>query len=120
MIIVDNALQAREEQGNPIRVGILGAGFMARGLANRIINSTPGMAVVAVSHRRPERAFEVFRYAGLTDQAVVEAGTQNALEDAIRSRKPAVTADAFLLARSTQIDVLVETTGSVNFGAQVL
>jgi predicted homoserine dehydrogenase-like protein len=118
MIIVDNALRARAEQGNPIRVGILGAGFMARGLANRIINTTPGMNVVAVFNRRPERAIELFRYAGLTD--VVEASTQDAVDDAIRARKAVVSADAFLLARSGQIDVLVDTTGSVNFGAEVI
>jgi predicted homoserine dehydrogenase-like protein len=28
MIIVDNALKAREAAGNPIRVGMIGAGFM--------------------------------------------------------------------------------------------
>jgi len=118
MLIVDNALKARAEQDNPIRVGILGAGFMAQGLTNRIVNTTPGMSVVAMFSRRPERAVEVFRYSGLTD--VVEAGTQDALEDAIRDRKAVVSADAFLLARSSQIDVLVDTTGSVNFGAEVI
>ena len=118
MFIVDNALKARAEQNNPIRVGILGAGFMAQGLTNRIVNTTPGMSVVAVFSRRPERAVEVFRYSGLTD--VVEASTQDGLEDAIRDRKPVVAADAFLLARSSQIDVLVDTTGSVNFGAEVI
>src|SRR5438876_1713746 len=118
MLIVDNALKARAEQDTPIRVGILGAGFMAQGLTNRIVNTTPGMSVVAVFSRRPERAVEVFRYSGLTDTG--EASTQDALEDAIRDRKPVVTADAFLLARSSQIDVLVDTTGSVNFGAEVI
>jgi len=118
MLIVDNALKARAEQDNPIRVGILGAGFMAQGLTNRIVNTTPGMSVVAVYSRRPERGVEVFRYSGLTD--VVEASTQDALEDAIRDYKAVVAADAFLLARSSQIDVLVDTTGSVNFGAEVI
>ncbi len=118
MFIVDNALKARAAQNNPIRVGILGAGFMAQGLTNRIVNTTPGMSVVAMFSRRPERAVEVFRYSGLTD--VVEAGTQDALDDAIRDRKAVVSADAFLLARSSQIDVLVDTTGSVNFGAEVI
>ena len=32
MIIVDTALKAREEQGKPIRVGLIGAGFMGQGL----------------------------------------------------------------------------------------
>ena len=39
MIIVDNALRAREAEDRPIRVALLGAGFMAQGLANQIANS---------------------------------------------------------------------------------
>ena len=46
MIIVDTALQAREEEGRPIRVGMVGAGFMGQGLTNQIVNSVPGMRVV--------------------------------------------------------------------------
>ena len=31
MIIVDNALRERERQSRPIRVGMVGAGFMGQG-----------------------------------------------------------------------------------------
>ena len=48
------------------------------------------------------------------------AATQAALDDAIRAGRPAVTDDPFLLCRSEQIDVLVDVTGSVEFGAHVL
>jgi predicted homoserine dehydrogenase-like protein len=118
MMIVDTALKARAESGTPIRVGILGAGFMSQGLANRIVNTTPGMTVVAVYNRRVQRALDVYRYCGVTD--IAEVSVQDALEDAIRAGKAAVTGDAFLLARSDQIDVLVDTTGSVEFGARVI
>ena len=33
MIIVDTALQKREAEGQPIRVAMVGAGFMGRGIA---------------------------------------------------------------------------------------
>lgn len=118
MIIVDDALRARQEQGKPIRVGMIGAGFMARGLTNQIVNSVPGMKVVAIFNRRIERAIDAFTYASEELKPVV-VETQDALEDALRDGKAAVTQDALLLARSPQIDVLVETTGSVEFGAQV-
>src|SRR3954466_14643064 len=118
MILVDNALKAREEQGKPIRVAILGAGFMSQGLTNQIIHSVPGMRIVALYNRNLKKAFHVYNYAGRTD--VIVATTQSQLEDAIRADKPVVTEDAFLLARSEQIDVLVDTTGSVEFGARVL
>ena len=118
MILVDNALKAREEQGKPVRVGLIGAGFMGQGLTNQIVNSVPGMRMVAVCNRRLERALHVFEYSGCEDPVV--ATTQEQLEDAIRRGKPAVTEDAFLLARSDQIDVLVDVTGSVEFGARVI
>ena len=41
------------------------------------------------------------------------------LDLAIREGKTVVTDDAFLLARSTEVDVLVDVTGSVEFGARV-
>src|SRR3712207_8371426 len=43
LIIVDRALERREAEGRPIRVALVGAGFMGRGVANQIINSTIGM-----------------------------------------------------------------------------
>lgn len=118
MILVDTALQARAAEGRPIRVGLLGAGFMAQGLTNMIVNRTPGMRLVAVSNRKLHRAKHVFEYSGVTDHVTVT--TQGQLEDAIRKGRPVITEDAFLLARSEQIDVLVDTTGSVEFGAQVI
>jgi predicted homoserine dehydrogenase-like protein len=118
VIIVDTALQAREAEGRPIRVGILGAGFMSQGLTNQIVNSTPGMRVVAISNRKLQRALDVFRYAG--HERIVVADQQRKLDEAIRATTPVVTEDAFLLARSDCIDVLVDATGSVEFGARVL
>ena len=99
MIIVDTALKAREEQGKPIRVGMVGAGFMGQGLTNQIVHSVPGMRMAAVYNRRPERAHRVYRYAGCED--IVTAGTQAQLDDAIRCGRPAVAEDAFLICRSS-------------------
>jgi predicted homoserine dehydrogenase-like protein len=117
MIIVDNALRQREAEGRPIRVGMIGAGFMAQGLANQILNSVPGMDMTAVYGRRLDRALDVYRYAGREDPVV--ASTQDELEDAVRAGRPVVTDDAYLLARSEQIDALVDVTGSVEFGARI-
>jgi predicted homoserine dehydrogenase-like protein len=118
MILVDSALQAREARGAPIRVAIIGAGFMCQGLANQIAHSAPGMRLVAISNRKVKRAIDVFRYSGFED--VVVAETQSRFDEAIRSNKPVATEDALLMARSELVDVLVDTTGSVEFGARVV
>ncbi|HKQ38387.1 MAG TPA: SAF domain-containing protein [Verrucomicrobiae bacterium] len=117
MIIVDNALKARQEQGKPIRVGLIGAGFMGQGLTNQIVNSVPGMRMAAIYGRNLKKALHLYNYAGIED--VIVASKQNQLDDAIRAGKAVITEDAFLLARSEQIDVLVDVTGSVEFGSRV-
>src|ERR1700687_5793179 len=118
MILVDTALQAREAAGKPIRVAIVGAGFMSQALANQIARSVPGMRLVAISNRNIKRAIGVFQYCGYEN--VVVAETQSRLNDAIRANRPAATEDALLMACSEFVDVLVDTTGSVEFGAQVV
>jgi predicted homoserine dehydrogenase-like protein len=117
MIIIDNALRKREEQNKPIRVAMLGAGFMGQGLTNQIVNSVPGMRMVAVYSRQVKKGLHVYNYSGLEN--VVVTNHQNVFEDAIRSGKPVVTEDALLLARSELVDVIVDTTGSVEFGARI-
>lgn len=117
MIIVDNALRAREASGNPIRVGMVGSGFMGTGLANQIVNSVTGMRLVAISNRNVEKAIRAYAEAGARP---TEVATQGALDDAIRGGKPAVTDDAMLLCRSDLIDVIVEVTGAVEFGCHVV
>jgi len=118
MVIVDRALRAREEQGKPIRVGMLGAGFMAQGLTNQIENSVPGMRMAAIYNRRPERAFHVYNYSGRQDVTI--ASTQQQVDENIRRGTPVVAEDPFTICRSPEIDVVVDVTGSVEFGAHVV
>lgn len=117
MIIIDTALAKRQAAGNPIRVGMIGAGFMGRGVANQIINSVPGMELVAVSNRNLAGAERAFHEAGRTDTVVVESGP--ALQAAIEKGQPAVTQDGLLLCACPGIDVLIDVTGAIEFGAQV-
>jgi predicted homoserine dehydrogenase-like protein len=117
MIIVDRALKARAEQGKPIRVGMVGAGFMGQGLTNQIENSVPGMRMAAIYNRRPERAFQVYEYAG---RKALAAGTQSALDQAVRGGQPVVAEDPMTICRSPEIDVVIDVTGSVEFGAHVI
>lgn len=117
MILVDTALKAREMEGRPIRVALIGAGFMSRGLANHIVNTTVGMRLVGVYNRGLQRALDLCSYAGLSD--AVAPSIQHEVDFAIRDGKVVATAEAFLLARSSEVDVLVDVTGSVEFGSRV-
>lgn len=118
MIIVDRALQARAEAGNPVKVAMIGAGFMGRGIANQITNSVPGMELVAISNRHIAAAKQAYSEAGIED--VTEVSTVKDLEDAIARGAHAVTEDATLLCQAQGIDALIEVTGAVEFGARVV
>ena len=117
MLIVDTALKKREAEGKPVRVGMIGAGFMGRGLANHILNTVPGMKLVAVSNRTLAGAKLAYVEHGAPEPLV--ATSQGQLEDAIRSGKPVITEDANLLVDSDNIDCLVDVTGAVEFGAVI-
>ena len=73
MILVDTALKVREMEGRPVRVGLIGAGFISRGLANHIVNTTPGMRLVAVYNRTLQRALDLCLYAGVPGCRVARA-----------------------------------------------
>jgi predicted homoserine dehydrogenase-like protein len=75
------------------------------------------MRMAAVYNRHPERAFHVYRYAG---RDPVAAGTQSALDEAVRTGRPVVAEDPMTICRSPEIDVVVDVTGSVEFGAHVI
>ena len=118
MIIVDTALAKREAENNPVRVGMVGAGFMGRGIALQIETATPGMKLVAVSNRHVDGARRAYTEAGIDEVRQVE--TVRDLEDSIASGGYAITDDPFLLCKAEGIDVLVEVTGAVEFSAHVV
>ncbi|MBO3461313.1 Gfo/Idh/MocA family oxidoreductase [Aetokthonos hydrillicola Thurmond2011] len=118
MIIVDRALQARAEAGNPVKVAMIGAGFMGRGIANQITNSVPGMELVAISNRHIAAAKQAYSEAGIED--VTEVSTVKDLESAIACGAYAVTEDPMLICQAQGIDAVIEVTGAVEFGAHVV
>ncbi|OLY94156.1 Predicted homoserine dehydrogenase, contains C-terminal SAF domain [Cnuella takakiae] len=117
MIIVDKALAKRQAEGNPIKVAMVGAGFMAKGTALQICNYVPGMELVAIANRNVDKARQAYEGAGVTEIAEVASVAQ--LEENIRSGKASVTDDPFLLCDAAGIDAILEITGAVEFGTQV-
>jgi predicted homoserine dehydrogenase-like protein len=117
MILVDKALAQRAEQGKPIRIGLVGAGFMAKGIALQVALSVPGMRVAAIANRHLQSARQAYEQAGIT--GVVHADSPAALERAISEGRPAVTEDALALCSAGGIDAIVEVTGTIEYAAHV-
>ena len=118
MIIVDESLRARAEARDPVRVAMVGAGFMGRGVANQILNSVPGMELVAISNRHTERAREIYREAGAEDVVSVESPSE--LDAAIGEGRRAVTDNPSAVCRADGVEAILEVTGAVDFGARVV
>jgi predicted homoserine dehydrogenase-like protein len=116
VILVDAALERRAQEGNPIRVALSGAGYMGHGIALQIVGAVPGIDLVAIAARDADRAGEAFAAAGVADALPVtdEAG----LAAALAAGRPAVTADAELLARAEGVEAVIEATGDVDAGSR--
>jgi predicted homoserine dehydrogenase-like protein len=118
MIIVDTALEIRHDEGNPVRVALVGAGFMGRGIALQIITSVKGMRLVAIANRTLSEAERAYREAGVTAVRTVENVSQ--LEDSVARDQYAVTDNASLVCQAENVEALIEVTGHVEFSAGVV
>jgi predicted homoserine dehydrogenase-like protein len=118
MILVDKALERRAREGNPVRVGLVGAGYMGRGIALQIVTAFPGLRLAAISNRTLSGAERAYKEAGITD--FVQATNVAQVERAIAEGRAAVTGDALLLSEADGLDAIVEATGEIEFGARVV
>ena len=114
MIIVDTALRKRAAQGKPIKVGMIGAGFMGSGVALQIATAVPGMELVAIASRKVQRGVDAFAQT-MDAQDVVFADTAGQVEAAIAAGKRVVTEDPVALARAGGLDAVIEVTGSMDY-----
>lgn len=117
MILVDTALAKRQAENRPVRVAMVGAGFMGRGIALQICKYTQGMELVAIANRDTSKAKHAYAQADILEAQEVSSVSQ--LEDNIRHGKYSITDNALLLCEADGIDAIVEVTGAVEFGTNV-
>ncbi len=117
MIIVDRALQARADVGRPIKVGMVGAGAMGRGIARQILHSFPGLRLVAIANRTLAHARAGYEGGGADD--VEDVSSAAALRSSIERGRPAITDDPMLICEDPQIEAIIEVTGTIEHAAAV-
>jgi predicted homoserine dehydrogenase-like protein len=118
MFIIDQALEQRRREGNPVRVGLVGAGYMGRGITLQTVTSMPGMQLAAIYNRTIESAEQAYLQAGVETVHVVSSRAE--LDEHIMNGRACITDDAALLCQSQAIDVLIEVTGTIEFAARVV
>jgi predicted homoserine dehydrogenase-like protein len=117
MIIVDNYLKAREKERRPIRVGLWGAGEMAKGMVNQVMRYTPGMEVAVIANRTISKAHDAFEYAGFK---ATECSDLTSLQSVVSSGGYAVTTKPDLLCELDGLDLLVECTGTIELAGRLI
>ncbi len=105
-----------EEEGNPIRVSMIGCGRFGAMMVSQIMRA-PGMEVAVVCTRTGRRAVAALTEAGYPPERQVATNVLSEANDAIRLRKPVVTEDADV-AIHADVDVVVEATGYPDIGAR--
>jgi predicted homoserine dehydrogenase-like protein len=118
MVIVDTALEKREQQGRPIRVGIVGAGYMGRGIANQLLKPPVGMRLAAISNRTIAKAQQALREAGVSRFRT--ASTVAEIDEAVARGEVSLTSDPSLLCDAANIDVIIDATSDLELGAHVV
>ncbi|MFK7966435.1 MAG: NAD(P)H-dependent oxidoreductase [Burkholderiaceae bacterium] len=101
-----NLLKAREADGKPLRVGLIGAGkFGAMYLAQ--VARTPGMQMVGIADLSPQRARDTLARVGW----VAEQYQAPSLGAALDSGTTAIVDDGMALITFDGIDIIIDATG---------
>ena len=109
-------LKAREEAGNPIRIGLIGCGEMGTDIVSRAL-VMDGIEVAAIADINPQVAEKAIRIAHQEDGHAVEVNSTDALNAAIECGKTGIIGDADQLLESGLVDVVIEATGLPGPGA---
>jgi predicted homoserine dehydrogenase-like protein len=117
-MIVDTALRDRQEKGNPIRVGVVGAGATGRAICLQLATPAPGIRLAAIANRTVANAERALREAGISEWATV--GSARDAETAIASGRTVLTDDASVLTDCNAIDIIVEVTGTIEAAAHLV
>jgi predicted homoserine dehydrogenase-like protein len=99
-------LLAREAEGRPVTVGLIGAGKFGTMFLSQV-RLTRGMHLVGLADLNVERARSQLKTAGWEDAQYAAAS----LDDALKNRTTHVTADADALIANPRVEVIVEATG---------
>ena len=99
-------LAKRAGENNPIRVGIIGAGKFGAGLVAQL-SQMHGMVASAIADINLGHATGAYEVSNVPSDTILQARNVNAMNDAIRSGKRAVTEDGMHIIQSDLIDVVV-------------
>jgi len=106
-----------EAEGNPIHVGVSGAGWIGSGFVAQVAH-VPGMEVTVLADTDTRAAWEAFIATGVEREDIVEASAPGPAMDALRAGKRVVTGSYRLAAQLEAVDIVADITPSPAIGAE--
>lgn len=104
-------LQQRAAAGQPLRVGMIGAGKFGSMYLSQVPR-TPGIHLVGIADLSPDRARAALRNVGWKD----EAFAARSLDEAARLGNTAIIDDNMALIASPHVDIVIDSTGNPAVG----
>ncbi|NKB68946.1 MAG: NAD(P)-dependent oxidoreductase [Candidatus Latescibacteria bacterium] len=111
-------LARRAAAGNPIRVGIIGAGKFGAGLVAQLAQMQ-GMEASVIADINLDNARHALTSSYVAREDIEEADSVATLDQAVRQGRRVVTQDGLLLAQCESLDAVVEATGVPAVGARM-
>jgi predicted homoserine dehydrogenase-like protein len=100
-----------------VRTGVIGAGFMGKGLVYQL-SKMPGMRPSLVVNRTPEKSILAYIESGYRKQDILVSDDPARLAAAVAENRPAVSAEPEIAGKVATLDVVIEATGAVELGAR--
>ncbi|MEA5003171.1 MAG: NAD(P)-dependent oxidoreductase, partial [Christensenella sp.] len=107
-----------EEQGNPIKLAVIGAGQMGRGMVSQVV-LMKGMVPSIVADIQLDNARNALLHAGVPEEMIREAKSGAEASDYIKQGKYVITEDAGVAIEADGIPCIVDATGVTEIGAQI-
>jgi predicted homoserine dehydrogenase-like protein len=115
--MIQPKLRKRQANGNPIKVGWVGAGRMITGAISQTAQMQ-GMANAVICDIRPQAALRAYEINGVRREDILVTNSASAANEALAHGRPVVTEDSAIMPH-LNVDCIVEGTGVPEVGAEV-
>ena len=115
---INTQLRILEENNKQIKVSLIGAGLMGKGMVSQMM-LMKGMIPAMVTSNKIQDAIDAYTLAGVSKEDIVVANTLSEINVAMEKEKYVVTNITEYATKGNLVDVVVDATGVPDVGARV-
>ncbi len=115
---INTQLRILEDKGNQIKVSLIGAGLMGKGMVSQMM-LMKGMLPSLVASSKIEDAIESYTLAGVSREDIIIGKSLENINIAMEKEKFVVTDVTEFATKANLVDVVVDATGVPNTGAKI-